>query len=233
MRQSSAQKKYRPQSARAIYAGIHATKRVKKGMRMILSLLSLLAIIWVIGWISFLRNVPMQSAASNTDQADAIIVLTGGSLRVEHGLEQLAKHLAPQLLISGVGGEIGLDALLKTHASTKVQQAIAQNKSSILLDHMARSTRTNALETAIFVNMHQLHSIRLITANYHMPRSLLEMRYVMPDITIIPDAVFPKGFTKKDWWSNAHTRNLLLVEFHKIWVVRLRHLLRFIDPFVT
>lgn len=193
-------------------------------MRMALALVSLVIVIWVIAWILFLRSVPA-APENTTTQTDAIVVLTGGSVRVEHGFERLSQGLAPRLLISGVGREITLDDLLKTHASSTIQQAIIERKSTILLDHIARSTRTNARETARFIHNYDIHSIRLITANYHMPRSLIEMRHALPTVTIIADPVFPKGFEKKHWLHYAGARKLLLIEFHKSWAVRLRHFL--------
>ena len=36
------------------------------------------------------------------------------------------------------------------------------------------------------------HSLRLVTASYHMPRSMLEFARAMPDIAIVPNPVFPE-----------------------------------------
>lgn len=197
-------------------------------MRRLLSCICALVVLWVAAWISFLHDVPKEPA-SNTGTTDAIVVLTGGALRVEHGFMRLSEDSAKWLLISGVGGETNLDKLFETHTTPEIRAAIDAKKPRIILDHMARTTRTNASETSLFARAHNIQSIRLITANYHMPRSILEMRYAMPNVAIVPDPVFPKGFTVHSWWHHGSSRNLLLSEFHKAWAVRLHHLLRGID----
>ncbi len=47
------------------------------------------------------------------------------------------------------------------------------------------------------------HSLRLVTANYHMPRSLLEFARAMPDIEIVPHPVFPEISRGPHWWAAA------------------------------
>lgn len=184
--------------------------------------------LWVAAWISFLHEVP-KSPVADHEATDAIVVLTGGALRVEHGFTRLSEDSAQWLLISGVGGDTNLDKLFDTHTTPEIRAAIDAKKPRIILDHMARTTRTNASETSLFARAHGIRSIRLITANYHMPRSMLEMKYAMPNVKLVPDPVFPKGFTEYSWWHHGSSRNLLLSEFHKVWAVRLHHLLRGID----
>lgn len=197
-------------------------------MRHLLSFFSLLVVAWVAAWISFLHDVPKHPTRDATP-TDAIVVLTGGALRVEHGFKRLSENNAHILLISGVGGDTNLDKLFETHTTPEIRTDIDAKRPRIILDHMARSTRTNAEETALFARMHNVHSMRLITANYHMPRSLLEMQHAMPDMMIVPDPVFPKGFTAGSWWHHGASRNLLLSEFHKVWAVKLHHMLRGLD----
>src|SRR3546814_4570320 len=55
----------------------------------------------------------------------------------------------------------------------------------------AADTAGNALETAGWLNAHGYKSIRLVTANYHMPRSLVEFSRRLPGITIVPPPVLP------------------------------------------
>ena len=55
-------------------------------------------------------------------------------------------------------------------------------------------------------------SLRLVTANYHMPRSLLEFRRAMPALHIVPHPVFPDNFKRDDWWHWRGTFTLVEVE---------------------
>ncbi len=186
-----------------------------------------LLMIWVAAWVMFLREVP-KAPNDTLTKTDAIIVLTGGAGRVEHGFSQLAKGLAPRLLISGVGTETTLEELLQTHSAAPIRHKLRSVKHLIALDHAARSTRMNAEETARFARAHQLRSIRLVTANYHMPRSIREMHASMPALVIIPDAAFPKGFTKYSWWHHGSARYLLLSEFHKTLAVSVREWMEYV-----
>ena len=67
-----------------------------------------------------------------------------------------------------------------------------------------------------------LRSLRLVTAAYHMPRSLLEFRHAMPEIEIVPHPVFPENFKQRDWWRWPGSASLIVREYSKYLVARLR-----------
>jgi uncharacterized SAM-binding protein YcdF (DUF218 family) len=148
---------------------------------------------------------------------DAIVALTGGSLRLTAGFHLLAEHRAPLLFISGVNPEVDLTALPAGAGIDK--QALG---CCVTLGHAAGDTIGNAEETAEWARAHQVRSIRLVTASYHMPRSLLEFQRAMPDITIVPHPVFPAGFNRDRWWSSASV-SLVVGEYTKYLGARLRH----------
>ena len=52
------------------------------------------------------------------------------------------------------------------------------------LDATAADTKGNALAARNWAEFHQLSSLSLVTANYHMPRALLYFQRMMPDIAI-------------------------------------------------
>ena len=193
-------------------------------MRFLFSLTLFLLIGWSAGLLSFVYTMPA-ALTPPTEKADAIVVLTGGNGRVEHGFEMLAEGAAPILFISGVGGKGTLSEMLAAHASPATREAIQAKGGAIVLGHAASTTRTNAAEVAEFAKGRNLQSIRLVTAHYHMPRSLLEFRYALPEIGFIADPVFPKGFQRSEWWHHQNTRHLLLSEYHKFIVARFRPLL--------
>ena len=96
-----------------------------------------------------------------------------------------------------------------------MREQIAQTEGQLVLDYVASTTRSNADQTTEFVKSRGIRSIRLITASYHMPRSMLEFRMQMPALTIIPDPVFPEGFRRHAWWHEQATRRLVFSEFGK------------------
>lgn len=167
---------------------------------------------------------------SGSHKAEALVVLTGGSARVERGLAALAAGEAPLLLISGVGEQATVTEILNAHATPAIHDAIDARGGEIILDHFARSTISNAQESAKFIHQRGIRSIRLVTANYHMKRSLHEFRAACPDIEIIADPVFPEGFNQQRWWQDHNTRRLLFSEFYKYGAALIRDMIRPVPP---
>ena len=96
-------------------------------------------------------------------------------------------------------------------------QFIAENLRSccVVLGHEAESTEGNAEETQGWIAAEHYNSLRLVTANYHMPRSLLLFHAFLPDVTIIPHPVSPESVVLADWWHHAGTASLLVTEYNK------------------
>src|SRR5690606_15928842 len=102
--------------------------------------------------------------------ADAIIVLTGGQSRLDAGIDLLKSGKGRRLLISGVNPAANRDDL---RAATGGDRRLFS--CCVDIDHAALDTIGNAEESAKWVEDHRYGSIILVTNNYHMPRSLLEM----------------------------------------------------------
>ena len=85
----------------------------------------------------------------------------------------------------------------------------------MVLGYSAGDTAGNARETAEWMAKEGFASLRLVTANYHMRRSLLEFRRVMPGIALIPHPVFPPNFKGEKWWRWPGTASLILSEYSK------------------
>lgn len=185
----------------------------------------LLVMLWAISLAWFVYSMPSQSASPSA-KSEAIVVLTGGQGRVEHGIDMLALGAAPVLFISGVGEHVTVEQLLLEHADAKTRDQLMHADVDIVLDHVARSTVSNADQTANFLREKNITNIRLVTASYHMKRSMHEFKAVLPDIKILPDAVFPDGFQREGWWGHENTRRLIFSEFYKYWVVVVRDWLK-------
>ncbi len=91
-----------------------------------------------------------------------------------------------------------------------------------MLGYEADNTRGNAIETAAWMKQQGYGSLRLVTATYHMPRSLLELRRVMPGIEIVPHPVFTETFKREDWWLWPGSSTLLITEYTKYLVALAR-----------
>ncbi len=183
------------------------------------------AILWSAALVWFLHSMPTERLSAEP-KAEALVVLTGGTGRVEHGFAMLAEGAAPLLLISGVGERVTEAEMLAEHATPAIRSRITKISAEIVLDHVARSTVSNADQSVAFLAKRDIRTIRLITANYHMKRSLHEFRAANPELDIIPDPVYPEGFERDTWWVHENTRRLVFSEFYKYFAVLLRDALR-------
>lgn len=187
-------------------------------LRCLILVAGVLSIAWLWGLLLFVQSIPpVEAEPANTTLTDAIVVLTGGSERVSTGVELLTAHKGGKLFISGVHKGSTLDQLL-------VNQPVQKDLRSccIVLGHTAETTFENAWETRAWMENNNYHSLRLVTANYHMPRSLAIFRTVMPEFEIIPHPVMPDNVKLEDWWQHAGTASLFITEYDKYLVAQFR-----------
>ena len=194
-------------------------KRGRSGRkrRVLLVLVVLAMAAWLAGLFLFTRTIP-RDVQQSTDETDAIVVLTGGSMRMEEGLKLLSEKRAKKLFVSGV------------HRGVEVKQLIDRSRRSpevidccIVLGYAADHTAGNAEETAEWMRRQGYGSLRLVTASYHMPRSLAEFRERMPSIRVIPNPVFPEHVKLDEWWRWPGTAVLIVSEYNKFLVASLVH----------
>ncbi|MFN4282926.1 MAG: YdcF family protein [Alphaproteobacteria bacterium] len=168
------------------------------------------AALWLGGLVWYANDIP-RAVDDPTTRTDAVVVLTGGSGRVDVGLALLAERRAQKLLVTGVGRDVDLDQLLKV----SMRQDARFLKDRIALGHEAGDTTGNAREAADWMAREGFSSLRLVTASYHMRRSLLEFRRALPDARIVAHPVFPSGFRLAEWWRWPGTLSLLTSEYSK------------------
>ena len=86
-------------------------------------------------------------------------------------------------------------------------------------------TRTDAIialiETGEWIRKNKVRSIRLVTSNYHIPRSLEEFRSQNPQIKIVPHPVYSENVSPQ-WWKNRGSFCLIASEYNKFLYVYLR-----------
>ena len=179
-----------------------------RALRQFVQLLGVLAALWLAGLIWFAGQIP-NSVADTTTKTDVIVVLTGGSQRVEGGLQLLAAGMGKMLFVTGVFPSVTVPALL--HEANAPDSLAC----CIVLGHRADNTAGNAVETAGFMRKQNYRSLRLVTSAYHMPRSLLEFRRAMPDIAIVPNPVFAGNVKQRQWWEWPGTLTLIATEYTK------------------
>ncbi|HEX4185780.1 MAG TPA: YdcF family protein [Stellaceae bacterium] len=166
-----------------------------------------LLVLCVVGFIWFAAPPSPENQPAPTD---AIVVLTGGRLRLQSGMDLLRDGKGRKLFVSGVNQQVDLNELLRISGNAP-DWAIC----CTALGHDADDTIGNARETAQWMRRQGFSSLRLVTAWYHMPRSLLELNRAMPEVEIIAHPVFPDEVSQEHWWAARGTALLLASEYGK------------------
>lgn len=184
-------------------------RRKKTGLKAAALILVVGALAWIGGLIWFAGTIPGPETVSR-EKADAIVVLTGGVGRLDVGLQLLDEGRARQLFVSGAAR--GVDAAVLLRIARRQPDEFA---CCISVGYQADNTAGNARETASWMKNNGFKSLILVTAAYHMPRSLAEFSRFMPDRVIVPHPVFPPRFKHEKWWQWPGTAELLASEFNK------------------
>jgi uncharacterized SAM-binding protein YcdF (DUF218 family) len=151
------------------------------------TLLAALLGLLVLGW-GFLRFLDGVDAAVDDPlrPTEAIIVLTGGGDRVETGLRLLEQ--GGRTAAAGFRHQRRADPG-GTGARPWAGPAALAGK--VTLGQAAATTLGNAAEVAAYARGRRISSLRLVTAGYHMPRALLELRRAAPGLVVVPHPVTP------------------------------------------
>ncbi len=179
-------------------------------------LITLMVVPLLVSFLNFAQWVGSISLPEDP-RADAIVVLTGGTERVERAVELLSEGRAMRLLISGV------------HPGTTPKQIASITSGDmplfeccIDLDRMALNTTGNATETAAWVREHGFKSLLVVTSAYHLPRAKTELAEVLPDVELVPYPVYQPRLDLRSWYAEPRTILLLMREYVKYTVARLR-----------
>ena len=179
--------------------------------------LAVLGAAWAGGLFWFAATIP-ESVIDPAARTDAIVVLTGGSGRLDTGLELLSGNRAEKLLVSGVYRGVDVAKLLELARRTPDEL-----RCCVEIGYSADDTAGNAAETAAWMQKQGFRSLRIVTANYHMPRSLLEFGFAMPAKRLIAHPVFPAHVKRDRWWAWPGTALLIVSEYSKFILAWLRH----------
>jgi len=178
-----------------------------------------IAILLVVG--GFLRFYSEVSALKNDTEitpADGIVVLTGGKARIETALQLLADGKGKRLLISGVHPRSTPAAIRKAvGGSSELFDCCVD------FDRTARDTIGNATQTGKWARANGFVSIIVVTSDYHMPRSLMEMRRHLPDIRFIPYYVRYETADGHNSLSDPALLRLMAGEYLKYLATSLRY----------
>lgn len=180
-------------------------------LRAVILLTGAIAVALVVGFVAFATQIAGAAPPANP-KAEGIVVLTGGSARIDSAMHLLAERRASRLLISGVNPAVGTEALADTLDTGPDAAMLA---CCVDLGHAARDTIGNATETRDWVHGHGYKSLIVVTSAYHMPRSLAELADVMPGVELIAYPIANPELHLANWWNDPEPLNLLVREYGK------------------
>jgi uncharacterized SAM-binding protein YcdF (DUF218 family) len=172
----------------------------------LLKVIAALVLLYVAGFALFVATLPSKPAQA--PEADAIVTLTGGDARLRAAVGLFEQGTGKRLLITGVN---------KTSTKEELQRRAkggARFACCADLGYAAEDTYGNAVEAADWTASHHYKSLIVVTASYHMPRSLRLFHSLMPDVRLVPYPVEPEGVNLSAWWRPG-TLHLLHNEYLK------------------
>lgn len=149
--------------------------------RRMLCAIGIAAFFWLIGFIVFLvmMSRPIDELAPGS--VDGIVVLTGGSGRVQAGIAALERGVGKRLLVSGVNPDLAPGVIRSAIGGSQDIAACC-----IDLGDRARDTEGNAAEALAWADRQGYRSLAVITSDWHMLRAMVEFRRIDPERRIVP-----------------------------------------------
>jgi uncharacterized SAM-binding protein YcdF (DUF218 family) len=167
------------------------------------------------GFLIFLGHVASMKPPVSP-KADAIVVLTGGYQRIDLAVQLLESGAGRRLLISGVN-----PATTSNHIRLLTKSTTGLFECCVDIGHDALDTAGNASETARWIKAHNFRTVILVTNNYHMPRSLAEIRRADDHSDFIPYPV-EEGLSLTEIGQNPLLIKTLASEYVKYLLVQSR-----------
>ena len=181
----------------------------------------LVVFLWIVGFTNFLMTIPAD-VPKDIVKSDAVVVLTGGSKRLEVGIILLEQGKAELLFVSGVNEKVTRSDILQVVDRGKILKNDQLFSCCIKLGYAAEDTTGNAKESLEWLRINSLSSIILVTSNYHMQRAYLEFKLQNSNVRITKYPVISSDFTLSDWIINPRRFALLFLEYHKLILTSLR-----------
>jgi uncharacterized SAM-binding protein YcdF (DUF218 family) len=94
------------------------------------------------------------------------------------------------------------------------------------LGFAAVNTQGNARETSGWVRAHHFHSLIVVTSDYHIPRSILELHASMPGVELIPYPVVTDTVDARGWWRRGEDAKRMAAEYSKYLLILAREAVR-------
>jgi uncharacterized SAM-binding protein YcdF (DUF218 family) len=181
-------------------------------LKVSISLLGAFAVAFLAGFAVFVGHVSSYGAHGPVT-GDAVVVLTGSDLRIKDGMRLFSGGTGRRLLISGVHHSVTRQDL------QRLSDAAPQPLFNCCVDigYVARDTIGNAAETRDWLDAWGFRRLVVVTSDFHMPRSLIELRRALPGVELVPYAVVKHDAANDHWLSHPGILRRIAVEYVKCW----------------
>ena len=163
--------------------------------------------LYVAGFVVFVASLP--KAPRDLSHIQGIVALTGGDARLDAAVTLFEEGVGQRLLISGVNPQTTKTVLKKLAHGGPRFDCCAD------LGYAAEDTYGNAREAGAWARFYHYRTLLIVTARYHMPRSLSEFQAAMPDMIFVPYPVDPVSIHPNGWWHDLHALRVLHWEYAK------------------
>lgn len=133
--------------------------------------------IWIFAFCLFLIDTIFYSNTANA-RCDDVVVLTGEKNRIPYAIKSININKPKNMFISGVYQKTTLSDILGKEKN--------ENNVLFILGKNAKNTFENAIEINNWLTENGIKKIILITSDYHMRRSILEIQHANKELEIIP-----------------------------------------------
>jgi uncharacterized SAM-binding protein YcdF (DUF218 family) len=192
-----------------------------------LAALILIAAIWAVGLLAFADRIDRSTPAPDPSNADGVVAFTGAGSneRIGAGVSLLEDGKARRMLVSGVNREATReDIRTVSKAVRKIYDCCVD------LGFSAADTVGNARETAEWARAMRYKSLIVVTADYHMPRAMLELRSTLPGAKLQPYPVATSVINTHYWWKTSRGARLMVGEYSKYLAILGREMVRGLGP---
>jgi len=194
-----------------------------------LATILILVMFWAVGLLAFAGRIEQSTPAAEPPVAEGIVALTGrASVRIKAAAKLLEQGKAKKLLVSGVNRQVTREELLPVSKATRRLYDCC-----IQLGFEAADTKGNGRESAAWAAHEGYKSLIVVTADYHIPRSMLELHGAMPSVQLIPYPVKTDEIDAEHWWRTGPGARRMILEYCKYLAVFARETFLSLGPRAT
>jgi uncharacterized SAM-binding protein YcdF (DUF218 family) len=190
------------------------------------ALFLIVLMLWTVGLLAFSARIEKSTPAAEPERAQAIVALTGNATnRITSAVKLLELGKGARLLVSGVNPEVRpIELQSVSKATRRVYECCVD------LGFQAADTKGNAAETAAWAKQHGYTRLIVVTADYHMPRALLELRGSMPKAEFTAYPVKTAELDAATWWKTSGSARRMILEYCKYLAVLAREAFLSLGP---